>query len=103
MKINNTPNPEALKAYTSNSVGNAQPYRDTAAVKPASPSVSVDKVNISSTVKLFQDIQKTVLNAPDIRTDKVKAVETKIAEGTYEPDYNAVADKLLSPDISSRI
>jgi negative regulator of flagellin synthesis FlgM len=102
MKINNTPNPEALKAYTNNSVANVQQYRDTAqGAKPAP--ATADKVDISSTVKLFQDIQRAVLESPDIRTDKVKDVETKIAQGTYNPDYNKIADKLLSPDISSRI
>jgi negative regulator of flagellin synthesis FlgM len=102
MKINSTPNQEAMKAYTNNSVANVQQYREPAQGEKPAPAAA-DRVNISSTVKLFQDIQKAVLDSPDIRTDKVKDVETKIAQGTYAPDYNAVADKLLSPDIGSRI
>jgi flagellar biosynthesis anti-sigma factor FlgM len=102
MKINNTPNPEALKAYTNNSVGSVNPYRDPAAGTKL-PSPASDKVDISSTVKLFQDIQKTVQESPDIRADKVKEIEAKIAQDTYKADYEAIADKLLSPNISSRI
>jgi flagellar biosynthesis anti-sigma factor FlgM len=102
MKINGTPNPEALKAYTNNSVVNINPYRDPAA-GTKSPLPSSDKVQISSTVKLFQDIQKAVQDSPDIRADKVKEVEAKIAQDTYKADYEAIADKLLSPNISSRI
>ena len=102
MKINGTPNPEALKAYTNNSVGTVYPYRDPAAgTKPLLP--SSDKVQISSTVKLFQDIQKAVQDLPDIRADKVKEIEEKIAQDTYKADYEIIADKLLSPIISSRI
>lgn len=102
MKINGTPNPEALKAYTNNSVVNVNPYRDPAA-GTKSPLPSSDKVQISSTVKLFQDIQKAVQGSPDIRADKVKEIEAKIAQDTYKADYEAIADKLLSPNISSRI
>ncbi len=102
MKINGTPNPEALKAYTNNSVVNVNPYRDPAA-GTKSPLPSSDKVQISSTVKLFQDIQKAVQDSSDIRADKVKEVEAKIAQDTYKADYEAIADKLLSPNISSRI
>lgn len=101
MKINNTPNPEALKAYTNHAVGGVQQNRDASNQKQA-PSTG-DQVNISSNVKLFQDIQKAVNESPDIRMDKVNEIESKIAQGTYQPDYNTIADKLLNPDISSRI
>jgi negative regulator of flagellin synthesis FlgM len=101
MKINNTPNPEALKAYTNHAVGDVQQNRD--AHSGSKAQVSADKVNVSSNGKLFQDIQKAVLGSPDIRADKVSEIEAKIAQGTYEPDYNTIADKLLSPDISSRL
>lgn len=102
MKINNTPNPEALKAYTNNAVGGVQHNRD-ASSGSKSAQTSADKVNVSSNGKLFQDIQKAVALSPDIRADKVSEIESRIAQGTYEPDYNAIADKLLSPDLSSRL
>jgi len=102
MKINNTTNPEALKAYTNHAVGGVNNNRD-ASSGSKSAQASADKVNVSSNGKLFQDIQKAVQSSPDIRADKVSEIEAKIAQGTYEPDYNVIADKLLSSDISSRI
>jgi anti-sigma28 factor (negative regulator of flagellin synthesis) len=51
----------------------------------------------------MQDIYKAVSDTPDIRTDKVKDIETKINKGTYKPDMSLVADKLLSPNMSDRI
>lgn len=103
MKINNTPNSEALKAYTTNSTGNILPYREPSPGGKSSIQSPSDKVDISGAVKLFQDIQKAVQGAPDIRTDKVQEVETRIAQDTYKADYKAVADKLLSPNINLRI
>jgi len=103
MKINQTPNQDALKLYSANSAGVTQ-LKQTGDAKAKQTSGTLeDKVNISSKMKLFQDIQKAVQKAPDIRTNKVDDVQNKISTGTYRPDLNVVADKLLSPNISSRI
>jgi flagellar biosynthesis anti-sigma factor FlgM len=105
MKINTT-NTDALKAYISQSAQGVQlnnkEKENINAVKPnAAP--TVDRVNISSTVRLMKDILAAVNESPDIRPDKINAVETKIEKGTYKPDLSVVADKLLSPNISDRI
>ena len=105
MKINTT-NTDAIKAYISQSAQGVQlnnKDKETAnAVKP-NAAATADRVNISSTVRLMKDILTAVNESPDIRPDKVNAVETKIEKGTYKPDLNVVADKLLSPNISDRI
>ena len=102
MKINNSNNIEALKAYSTAAA--ERPLRAGQAGERQSDSSSIqDKINISSKVKMYQDIKDAVLGAPDIRADKVKDIEQKISSGTYSPDYNAIADKLLSPNISSKI
>ncbi|HPI94010.1 MAG TPA: flagellar biosynthesis anti-sigma factor FlgM [Deltaproteobacteria bacterium] len=103
MKINNTPTTEALKAYGAQSLHRVDPYKESSNSTKNQQLLSSDKVNISSTVKLMQDIQKAVEDAPDIRTDKVRDVETKIEKGIYKADLTVVADKLLSPNISDRI
>jgi flagellar biosynthesis anti-sigma factor FlgM len=105
MKINNTSTPEALKAYGARSLQTVDVGRDPATIQKQNntQSSSSDKVNISSTVKLMQDIYKAVSESPEIRTDKVTEVETKIDKGIYKPDLSVVADKLLSPNISERI
>jgi len=105
MKIN-TPNTEALKAYTSQSTQNVQPInrdKESASSSKAGSAPTADRVNISSTVRLMRDIVTAVNETPDIRPEKVKEVSSKIENGIYEPDLNAVAGKLLSPNISDRI
>jgi len=105
MKINNMSNPEALKAYNSNSLQGVHLNKDKESAGPAkaNSAPTSDKVNISSTVKLMQDIHKAVTEAPDIRTDKVNEVRSKIDKNNYKPDLNVVADKLLSPNMNDRI
>ncbi len=105
MKIN-TPNTEALKAYTSQSTQNVQfnhKDKETPNSTKTPASLSADRVNISSTVKLMKDIVTAVKESPDIRPEKIKEVSSKIEMGAYEPDLNAVAGKLLSPNMSDRI
>ena len=103
MKINNTPNTEALKAYGAQSLQGVHSSKESQNSVKNQQLPSSDRVNISSTVKLMQDIQKAVDEAPDVRMDKVRDVEAKIEKGTYTPDLTVVADKLLSPNISDRI
>ncbi|HQI00322.1 MAG TPA: flagellar biosynthesis anti-sigma factor FlgM [Deltaproteobacteria bacterium] len=101
MKINSN-NLEALKAYGASSVEQTQLTKESGGRLQDSVSIK-DKINISSKVKMFQDIRQAALDAPDIRDDKVKDVEQKISSGTYKPDYNAIADRLLSQSISAKI
>ena len=105
MKINNTSNTDALKAYSTQSMQGVQRYKDKDpdTTSKTNGAASSDKVNISSTVKFMQDIYKAVSDTPDVRTDKVQDIEKKINNGTYESDLSLVADKLLSPNMSNRI
>lgn len=100
MKINNTTNPEALKAYGSHTAQQSQAVPESGKSQPVSIQ---DKVDISSKVRMFQDIKKAALDAPEVRMEKVTDVGQKIQTGTYRPDYTLVADKLLSSDISLKI
>lgn len=103
MKINNTPNTEALKSYGAQSLQGIHANKESQNSIKNQQLPSSDRVNISSTVKLMQDIRKAVDEAPDVRMDKVQDVEAKIEKGIYKADLTIVADKLLSPNISDRI
>ena len=103
MKVNNgNGNIEALKAYGAAAAEKTQRPADSGGQQKNATTIQ-DKINISSKVKMYQDIKEAALDAPDIRMDKVNEVANKIANGTYKPDYGAIADKLLSPNISSKI
>jgi flagellar biosynthesis anti-sigma factor FlgM len=103
MKVNNgNNNIEALKAY--GAAAAEKPQRAAESVERQKNTVPIqDKINISSKVKMYQDIKEAALEAPDIRTEKVNDVANRIASGTYKPDYGVIADKLLSPNLSSKI
>ncbi len=55
-----------------------------------------DKVEISSLGKELQIAKQAVKNSPDVRTDKVEELKTKINNGTYEVSAESFADKLLA-------
>lgn len=105
MKINNgngNGNMEALKAYGAAAAEKPQQAAESGNRQKSGAPIQ-DKINISSKVKMYQDIKEAAIGAPDIRTEKVNAVAQRIAAGTYKPDYGVIADKLLSPNISSKI
>jgi flagellar biosynthesis anti-sigma factor FlgM len=102
MKINNTTNLEALKAYGTNAAERSHQARGAGEKNQNTLSIQ-DKINISAKVKMFQDIKRAALDAPDVRTEKVEQARQQIESGTYRPDYKAIADKLLSHSISAKI
>ena len=57
------------------------------------------KVNISDKIKDFSRIKRAVdMSAPVDNTDKIAQLKAQIKAGTYEPDYDAIADKMLSTE-----
>lgn len=101
MKVHNSPI-DLIKAYTTSAAAGVQSKGQ----QPSSQNretPSLDRVDISSAVKLMQDIQRAVSQAPDVRTDKVQHIEAMIEKGIYKADLTVVAEKLLSPNISDRI
>jgi len=102
MKIYNTPI-DAIKAYTTGSAQGVQPVRTSQQSQANSTAHTSDKVDISTAVKLMQDIHQAIKEAPEVRVEKVAQVEAAITSGTYKADLTVVAQKLLSPNISDRI
>jgi len=57
------------------------------------------KVTIPETIKDFSRIKKAVDQAPPIdNSEKIAMLKAKIQNGKYEPDYDALADKLLASE-----
>lgn len=57
------------------------------------------KVTIPEAIKDFSRIKKSVDLAPQIdNTDKIASLKARIQAGKYEPDYDALADKILSTE-----
>lgn len=57
------------------------------------------KVNIPDGVKEFSRIKKAAMTAPETdNSEKIARLKAQIAAGTYEVDYDALADKILTSE-----
>lgn len=57
------------------------------------------KVTIPDSIKDFSRIKKAVDTAPPVdNTDKIARLKAQIQAGTYQPDYDALADKILATE-----
>ena len=55
------------------------------------------KVSIPDRVRDFSRIKKAVDSAPDIdNSAKIASLRAQIQSGTYQPDYDAIADQMLT-------
>lgn len=58
------------------------------------------KVDISDAIKDFSKIKRAVDAAPEIdNTDKIASLKSRIQAGTYNVDYDALADRILSEEM----
>jgi negative regulator of flagellin synthesis FlgM len=57
------------------------------------------KVNIPEGVKDFSRIKKAAMNAPEQdNSEKIARLKAQIQAGTYEVDYDELADKILTSE-----
>jgi len=50
-----------------------------------------DQFQVSSFAKVLKKAVEEAKKIPEVRTDKVELLKQKIADGTYEPDLDALA------------
>lgn len=57
------------------------------------------KVTIPDTIKDFAQIKKIADSTKEVdNTDKIAALKAQIQAGSYKPDYDAIADKILASE-----
>lgn len=57
------------------------------------------KVSIPDGVKDFSRIKKVAMSAPEVdNSEKIARLKAQIADGTYEIDYDGLADKILNSE-----
>jgi negative regulator of flagellin synthesis FlgM len=64
------------------------------------PQAGSDRVNISTSSRLYQRALELATLAPDIRSEKVADLTAKIAAGTYQVSSQTVADSIVRKSIS---
>ena len=84
--------------------GRASTTAATAASSPAapttpnSPAKTADSVQLSSQAQTMSRIESGIKSSPDVDSAKVEAIKTAIAEGRFEINAEAIADKMLNQE-----
>jgi flagellar biosynthesis anti-sigma factor FlgM len=58
-------------------------------------SVAADDLEVSPFAREMANISAELNRIPDVREDLVSDLRKRVAEGTYEPDLNALASRLI--------
>jgi|GEM_PF-6962019 len=64
--------------------------------------ISNDKVNVSEEAILRARVHQAVeavKASPEVDLDRVTALKQAIADGSYSPDFNKVAEKMIEEDL----
>lgn len=69
---------------------------------PAQPS-SVDSVDISEKARTLQQLNQLVGAETDVRSERVEQIQKAIAAGTYQPNAEGIAEKLVRSTLLDNI
>ena len=71
---------------------------DAPKVKDQSESVvfTQDQTELSSGLQKVQELKTQLTSLPDVRHEKVQALQKAVADGTYEVDSGKIADAMLT-------
>jgi len=67
---------------------------------PASPASTSDTVNLTSSAKLLERLDKTLASLTSIDETRVAEIKTAIENGDYQIDADAIADAMIRLDRS---
>lgn len=89
-----------IKFNTIQPVGSVKKYqgvqRTSAANAYGGVQQTSDKVDFSDSGKLFAQAMKQAMSTPEVREEKVAALREQIQNGTYAPNSQDIARKMLS-------
>jgi negative regulator of flagellin synthesis FlgM len=71
----------------------------TDSTKGKSAVVSGDTVSLSDNAKLVAQAASNAQVSPDVRVDRVQALKAQVQAGTYNPDSQKIAEKLVDSDM----
>ena len=72
----------------------------TSGASTTSPSTSEDTVSISSTHSDVQALKANFANVPEVRIDRVNALQQKVETGQYSPSPEKIADAIIADQTS---
>jgi flagellar biosynthesis anti-sigma factor FlgM len=90
-----------IRDIQSRSTGAADESRSTRGVGASSASRAAadrtpDSVTLSNRAQAFQETRRAALAAPDVRTERVEEVRSRLAGGSLVPDPERIARALIA-------
>jgi negative regulator of flagellin synthesis FlgM len=87
---------QAVRIAGGKAVSRAADGSDTApSADPAPSDAPSDSVSISSAARSMATLEAAVSQSPTVDSASVAAVQQRIEDGTYKPDPQRIADKLI--------
>ena len=80
----------------SNAPGKATSSQGSPNASGATSAGGEDTFNLSSTHAEIQTLTAGLANVPEVRTQRVAALQQKINSGTYQPDSQRVAEAIIT-------
>jgi flagellar biosynthesis anti-sigma factor FlgM len=72
----------------------------TSGASTASPTTGEDTVSISSTHSDVRTLKANFTNVPEVRIDRVNALQQKVETGQYSPSPGKIADAIIADQTS---
>ena len=96
MKVSGIRNPisEIIQQYQAN--GQVNPETDK---QNSVNNVQEEKVSLSAKGMDIQQARKAINNLPDVRTEKVEDLRTRIEQGTYHVNGEDIAEKMIGESL----
>ncbi len=60
-----------------------------------------DRVTLSQGAKLFQTATQEAANSSEVRAEKVQALKEQVDNGSYQPDSQKTAEKMIREDMEN--
>ncbi len=85
-------------------LGKTTPKKTTdAQAQETSHSSPADSVNISEKARHIQHLNALAASGPEVRTERVAALQQKIEAGTYAVDGKQIAEKLIRSAVQDKV
>lgn len=65
---------------------------------PNTPTSAGDKVSLSSEARVLQQAEEQLGNSSEVDMEKVERIKAAIADGSYQPNPEQIAEKMLDMD-----
>jgi negative regulator of flagellin synthesis FlgM len=94
MKVSDSKSPSGAIQYLQQNQKLNQPDKAQNAPE-GKPSHEEDRVDLSQEAKDLKKIHDALADAPEVRTEKVEALQQQVQENRYQVNSPAVADKMV--------